>query len=304
MANAPAFAFLDEQHCEVAFGVGNCFQATDGNWYARSALVTAIAPANAPGLDLNPVSLVQSALHDLTGPVSTVEQWVLKQLVKLGALVSTDLEKAKGYTVQLIDGVGARIDHLAGQVNSVIGGIPHDITAALDELRHDVAADVDAVVKQASRGQGDIDAGLESIVHDSERYTNSVVAEMKRDVIDPLEKDLRRAIHDAESAADHAWHVWYKDIWAPAEHELAEARHDAAEAITFIDHSALDAIHLIDECWDWLERLAHNPLKSLEALPGELRTALPKAWTEAAVEPDTAVIDKVVSWLEEELPNV
>ncbi len=123
-------------------------------------------------------------------------------------------------------------------------------------------------------------------------------------MIDPLEKDLRRAIHVAESAADHAWHVWYSDIWAPAEHELAEARHDAAKAITFIDHSALDAIHLIDECWDWLEAFAAHPFTELESLPGQIRTALPGAWTEAAAEPATATIDKIVDWLNEELPNV
>ncbi len=304
MANAPAFAFLDEQHCEVAYGVGNCFKATDGNWYARSALVTAIAPANAPGLDLNPVSLVQSALHDLTGPVSTVEQWVLKQLVKLGALISTDLEKAKGYTVQLIDGVGARIDHLAGQVNSVIGSIGGDMDRALAGLRHDVAADVDAAVGPVSSA---LDTARHDIAHWSDvaaHYTDDALTAFNRDVFLPAIHDLNATIDDLQKASAWVWQVFVPQAIAPVGHDASEAQHAASKAIYWIDHSGMDAVHLIDECWDWLEAFAAHPFTELESLPGRIRTALPGAWTEAAAEPATATIDKIVDWLNEELPNV
>ena len=300
----PLLAFPDQQSCEVAFGAGNCTETVNGDWYATAALATSTPSTLSPTTDWDPISWGKSAISDVTGFFGATEKWVIKQIAKAAGLVENDIAKVWSWLYARFGGVENTISHLAGEINSVIGGIPHDIASTLSELRHDIAADVDADVKAATRGLGDVKSGLESILSDAERYADRGVADFKKDVIDPLERDLRRAIHDAESAADHAWHVWYSDIWAPAEHELAEARHDAAKAISFIDHSALDAIHLIDECWDWLERLAHNPLKSLEALPGELRTALPKAWTETAAEPDTAVIDKVVSWLEEELPNV
>jgi hypothetical protein len=278
----PAFAFLDEQHCEVAYGAGNCFQATDGNWYAKSALVVAIAPTNAPGLDLNPISLVQSALNDLTGPISTVEKWILKQLVKLGSLIGNDITKVYSYLGSRLGGVENTISQLAGQVN-----------ALADRAGKDLSGDVGKLSKDA-----------EGWVADAEHYADSAVKAFERDVLDPALRDLRTAISDAEKVSKAALSTFERDVVKPIEHDASEALHDAKKAVSFIDHSALDAIHLIDECWDWLEHLALHPVKEIEAIPAGLKAALPSAWTEAAAAPATSEIDKVIDWLTKELPRV
>jgi hypothetical protein len=255
----PAFAFIDEQHCEIAYGVGNCFQATDGNWYAKSALVVAIAPTNAPGLDLNPISLVQSALNDLTGPISTVEKWILKQLVKLGSLIGNDITKVYSYLGSRLGGVENTISQLAGQVN-----------ALADRAGKDLSGDVGKLSKDA-----------EGWVADAEHYADSAVKAFERDVLDPALRDLRTAISDAEKVSKAALSTFERDVVKPIEHDASEALHDAKKAVSFIDHSALDAVHLIDECWDWLLWVAKNPAKAIEELPSKMLGSLTSAQLES-----------------------
>jgi hypothetical protein len=299
----PLVSFPDQQSCEVAFGAGNCIQGLYGDWFSAEAYQASGLSSLTQGTDWDPISWAQSALSDLTGVFGPVERWVIKQIAKAASLIENDIDKVWTWLYARFGGIENTISHLAGEINSVVGSLGGDISKVLDSARHDIAAAVDAGVHKAESELSTVESEAVHLGHDAEHYTDTAIAAFEKDVLRPVENELRRLIHDAESEADHAWHVWYKDIWAPALHDLREAEHNAAKAVYFIDHSALDAIHLIDECWDWLLAFARNPIKELESMPGQVARALPGVWTLAANEPATSEIDKVIDWLNKELPN-
>jgi hypothetical protein len=303
MAETTGPGFPDEATCELAYGKGNCVKGKDGGWYLNALDAANNLSPPAPGIDWDPISWGKSALSDITGVFGATERWVMKQIVKAASLIENDIAKVYGYIASRFGGVENTISHLAGEINSTIRGIPHDITSTLADLRHDIAADVDAAVSGIKRGAGDVEGGVKALEHDAEHYADTAIADFKRDVLDPLERDLRRAIHDATSEAEHAWHVWYKDIWAPALHDLREAEHDAHKAVYFIDHSALDAIHLIDETWDFLSWVAKNPLKALEAFPAKMLSELTAAKLESQGTTITSGWAGLTKELDKKFPN-
>lgn len=299
----PNEVFHNQEACELVYGAGQCIEATDQYWYPKSLLKVAIAPSSAPTLDFNPIDLVKSAFHDLSGPVTAVEKWVLKQLSKVATLIENDISKLHGYLSARLGGVENTISHLAGEVSSTVGSLGGDARKVLDSLRHDIAAAVDSGVHKAEAELSTVEKEAKTLGHDAEHYADAALKTFERDVIRPLERDLRTAIHDAESAAEDAWHVWYKDIWAPADKIIHDAEHDAHKAIYFIDHSALDAIHLIDECWDWLLWMAKNSAEALEELPAKMLARLTLTGLEAHGATVTSGWDSLVTELDKKFPN-
>ena len=303
MADTVGVGFPDEQTCEIAWGKGHCVKGKDDAWYLNALYAAKEASPKAPGIDWNPLSWGKSALSDVFGSTGNIEKWVIKQIVKAASLIENDVHKVYSYIASRFGGVENTISHLAGQINSVIGGIPHDIASTFAELRHDVASDVDAAVKEASKGMGSVEGGLKSIVHDAEHYADNAVSAFERDVLRPLEHDLRRAIADVDSEAKNSWHIWFKDIWGPADKMIHEAEHDAKKAISFIDHSALDAIHIVDECWDWLEWMAKNPAKALEELPPKALAELTKGKLSSEADTITSGWAGLTKELDKKFPN-
>jgi len=295
--------FIDQESCEIVFGAANCYLAPNGYWYPNSILKTLVPKTQASTIDWDPLSWGKSALSDASGIFAPVYKWVLKQVVAAVSLVENDISKAYHYVNSRLGGVENTISHLAGQINSVIGGLPHDLTSTLDGVRHDVASWIDTAVKPI---EADVDTTIKDakgIGHDAEHYADTAIAAFEKDVLRPVENELRHLIHDAESEADHAWHVWYKDIWAPALHDLREAEHNAAKAVYFIDHSALDAIHLIDECWDWLLWFAKNPLRAFEQLPADALRQLTTGKLSGQADTVTAGFGGLVTELDKVYPD-
>jgi hypothetical protein len=252
MPNAPAFAFLDEEHCEVAFGKGNCFKATDGNWYAKSALLTEIAPSNAPTLDLNPVSLVKSALGDLSGPISTVEKWVLKQLVKLTSLVSTDLEKAKGYAESLLSPLSNALGWLITEVHGWINEAIAPLKSTWDTVSNNVVG----------------------WLHDAAHYADDAINRFHRTVVDPLATLIQTDQHNLRSGADTTWQDFLNGPYAALHNVGHDAQRVAHDAEYWVDHAGHDMKVLLDGCWEWLEWLGKNSIHDVESLPAKMLSML------------------------------
>jgi hypothetical protein len=84
---------------------------------------------------------------------------------------------------------------------------------------------------------------------------------------------------------------------------IHEAEHDAKKAISFIDHSALDAIHIVDECWDWLEWMAKNPAKALEELPPKALAELTKGKLSSEADTITSGWAGLTKELDKKFPN-
>jgi hypothetical protein len=296
-------AYESEIACELYNGAGNCWQAADGRWYPVGALGTFLAPVNQPSTNWNPISWAESALSDLTEPVSVPIRWIIKQIVKLGSLISNDIEKVYGYLASRFGGVENTISHLAGQINSVVGTVGGDIDRALTSLRHDVAADVDAAVKPIARGLGDAEAGVGSILRDAEHYADTAVADFHRDVLTPAVNDINTALDDAQKVSAWVWQTFVPQAIAPVVHDASEAHVAASKAIYWIDHGGMDAVHLVEKCWDFLEWVAVNPIRALEELPAKL---LPSLTTSVLEGKGTTVLggfDGLVSELDKVYPD-
>jgi hypothetical protein len=293
--------FYTEVACELVHGKGNCLEATDGRWYPKGLLKPIIAPANGPTVDLNPVALAESALSDLTSPVDVVVKWVLKQLTKLGSLIENDISKVYGYIGSRLGGVENTISHLAGEVNSLLGSLGSDVGKALATLRHDIAADVDTAVAGVRSELSTVEREAKTLGHDAEHYADTALRTFERDVLDPALRDLRVGLTDARRAAEAALSAFERDVVRPIEHDAAEGLAEAKKAIYFIDHSGLDAVHLVDKCYDWLRAFADHPIKSLEAVPADVLKQMSTSWSEKQVTAEAKGFSSFAAELEKEL---
>jgi prophage DNA circulation protein len=254
-------------------------------------------------MDWDPISWLKSALGDVTGPLGKIEKWTLKQIAKAAALVENDVHKLSDYVDAHVGGIENTISHLAGQINNLAAGVGGDVAGAFDATRHEIASLIDDALHPIKSEDDALKRDVPGWAKDAEHYADDALKAFERDVLDPALKEIRTAIHAAESDAEHAWHVWYKDIWAPALHDLREAEHAAHQAIYFIDHSALDAIHIVDECWDWLEWMAKNPAKALEELPAKAFAELGSGKLSAAATEVTSGWSDLVTELEKKFSN-
>ena len=281
MAEATGLGFPDKQHCELAYGVGKCVQGEYGAWYLN-ALVPAKEPTPAaPGIDWDPLSWGKSALSDIFGGAGSIEKWVIKQIVKAASLIENDIAKVYGYVASRFGGIENTISHLAGQVNTLAGKAGRSLEGDVGKLGKDA----------------------EGWVKDAENYADSALRVFERDVLDPALRKLHAAVSDAEKASKAALSAFERDVVKPIEHDAAEALHDAKKAVSFIDHSALDAIHIVDECWEWLEWMAKNPAKALEELPAKMLGQLTAAELEQKGATVTSGWSGLLADLERKFPD-
>ncbi len=281
MAPATGLGFPDKRQCELAYGVGKCVQGEGGAWYLN-ALTPAKKPAPAaPGIDWDPLSWGKSALSDIFGGAGSIEKWVIKQIVKASSLIENDIAKVYGYIASRFGGIENTISHLAGQVNTLANRAGKDLTGDVGKLTKDA----------------------EGWVKDAENYADSALRVFERDVLDPALRELHTAVHDAEKVSTAALAAFERDVVKPIEHDAAEALHDAKKAVSFIDHSALDTIHIVDECWDWLEWMAKNPAKAIEELPSKLLPSLTTTSLEAKGATVQGGFDGLVTELDKVYPD-
>ena len=272
--------FPDQETCERAYGPGKCVQGEYGSWYLRALTVAKEPAPAAPGIDWDPLSWGKSALSDIFGGAGSIEKWVIKQIVKAASLVENDIAKVYGYIASRFGGIENTISHLAGQVN-----------ALADRAGKDLSGDVGKLSKDA-----------EGWVKDAEHYADDAIKVFTRDVLDPALREIHTAVHDAEKAGKAELSAFERDVVKPIEHDAAEALHDAKKAVSFIDRSGLDAIHIVDECWDWLEWMAKNPAKALEELPAKMLGQLSAAELEEKGTTVTSGWSGLVSELDKKFP--
>jgi hypothetical protein len=204
----------------------------------------------------NPVSWAKDALHDAEDVEEVVIKWVIKEGIKLGDLVAHYAED------------------LGHDISTGVGWISEDLVdlgVKVAILGDEVAG---AAVSAAEGVAGDIRQWVEELVHDAESAWNRIYA----DVIEPEIKGLDIGLGWVRAAADNAWQIFLRDEWRPALRDAEEVGTMALKAESWIVHAGEDAVKLVEEASDWLLLFAANPLKAVEALPGEVEQAMTLGW--------------------------
>jgi len=296
-------AYESEIACELYNGAGNCWQAADGRWYPVGALGTFLAPVNQPSTNWNPISWAESALSDLTEPVSVPIRWIIKQIVKLGSLIETDIDAVYGYLASRFGGVENTISHLAGQINDLLASVGGALDGFWKAAKSDVEGWIGDAIHDAVAIGGDIWTVVRPWFHDAEHYADTAVSDFHRDVLTPAVNDINTALDDAQKVSAWVWQTFVPQAIASVVHDASEAHVAASKAIYWIDHGGMDAVHLVEKCWDFLEWVAVNPIRALEELPAKL---LPSLTTSVLEEKGTTVLggfDGLVSELDKVYPD-
>jgi hypothetical protein len=255
------------------------------------------------GIDWNPLHLLKSLLKDATAPLSSIQKWVIKQLVRAAGLIENDIHKLAHAINSHLGGVENTLSFLAGQINNLAAAAGKDVGVSISWLTHEVDTLVGDAVGAAQKSLGALAKDAEGWLHDAESYADSAVSTFDRDVLGPALSGIHRAIHDIEAAPDKVWHDWLKDVWGPTDKVIHTAEVDAHSALHWVEHEGHDIAVLLDKCWDWLVWLGEVPLDVAENLPEQFAKRLPSVLTEAAAKPDKALWDKVIDELERELPH-
>jgi len=245
-------------------------------------LVRATAAAEpSGGIDWNPVSWAKSAWDDITGTVNPIYKWVIKQVAKAIGLVENDIGKVRGYLLGVIHAVGSGVGDLAHDLEKVeqtIGGdIRGDIASALSGAKGLVKDALGPLESTVSQLHKDVENWIGNAEHAADKALNWFYDHTIRPALHDIEHEFDVVHHDIDTAVRDVERYWID----PLKHDVEEALHDAKKAVYFIDHSALDAIHLIDQCWDWLEWLAHNPAGAIESLPKDFLASLTRTGLES-----------------------
>jgi hypothetical protein len=303
-ATPPLVSFPDQQSCEVAFGAGNCIQGLYGDWFSTEAYQASGLSTLTQGTDWDPISWGKSALSDVTGVFGATERWVMKQIVTAASLIENDITKVWTWLYARFGGVENTISHLAGEINNLILKAPSYVVKGEAWLWNEVNPWIETAVS-------DVPGLVSTYLNDYNKWTNildpyiqSALSVFARDVITPLRDEVKKLDPSLYNSVSSDWNQFKTHDLPKLKHDIADAQAVVHNAVYWIDHSGYDIKVLLDDCWEWLEELGKISYQAAKVSPGGLKTALPRAWTTAAAEPDTAAIDKVISWLEEELPNV
>jgi hypothetical protein len=241
------------------------------------------AESSSTPIDWNPVSWAKSAWSDITGVIwNPIKTWVIKVVVKAAGLIENDIDKVRtGLHAATVD-LKRELGTLSGEVDKVAGVVGGDVAGGLDALYKEAASLVDAALGPVEAEVDRLAKDGENLAEDALHATDEAINYFWDHVVQPALTELRSLVDDAARAADKAWDDFDRDVLPALRHDVADALNAAHAATSFIDHSALDAIHLIDECWDWLEVLARNPMHEIEALPEEIAGKLSVAWATSA----------------------
>jgi len=261
------------------------------------------APSSAGGIDWNPISWATAAWNDAGSIVAPLKKWVIKQIVSAIGFVENDISKAKSFLSSAIQGVGSGFEEVYNQITLLWKDVGSGVDAAIHTVLKEMASLVKDAVNPVIHEIDALSRAAEKLFEAAEHAGEAAINWFYDHTIRPALHDLEAAIHDVEAGADKALHEFDLHVVKPLEHDASEALHDAKKAIYFIDHSALDAIHLIDETWDWLEAFSHHPFKSLEALPGEELAKLTSSGLAGSAQTITSGWTGLIAELDKKFPD-
>jgi hypothetical protein len=224
--------------------------------------------------DWDPLHWASEAEKDLKGIVKAVWKWVVKECIALGNLVWNDVFNVYKTLTTVTGVIESEVSYLFGQIGSEVG-------VGVKFIKKLIA---DAV-KAAEAGLRDLVSAVDSFAHavyrDADNWYHDAVGFVIADerwwwdhVIDPAIRDVEGAGKDIYKLFDEWWQTIDRDVIRPIEHDASEALSDAKKVLYWIDHGALDAVHLVEACFDFLTYVSDHPLSSLEQtaykLPGEI----------------------------------
>ncbi len=206
----------------------------------------------------NPVDWYHAAdklWHDVTGGASgivgTIEKWVLHAIHWAIQGVENDIALVRG----AIAGVASAIDD---GLQAVWHGLDRAYQDALA-----VGKEVETFAVHEA----------EAVGRDAEHYADDVGSFVVHDVLDPAVHEVEHLVDAVEYDAVRGLDWLYHDVVLPIAHDAREAYDKAVAIASWVDHEALDAVHLVSKCWDFLTWVADHPMHALEMLPKLLEDA-------------------------------
>jgi hypothetical protein len=184
----------------------------------------------------------------------------VKECVRLGNLIAA---LANDVYRDVSDGIN--------NVWTEIGTIDTDIYNAGKALAGDLGRLAESIESDTGSFVRSLENGWDSAVKWSEKH-----------VLDPAARELRRLIHDGEKAWEDIWQTFLRDEWRPALHDLRDVEQTLASLGTALDHGIIDAFHLVEKAWDWLEAFAAHPISELEGLPDDVLAQMTSKWITGA----------------------
>jgi hypothetical protein len=244
------------------------------------------------GFNWNPISWLKDATdeadkigHDL----AKIWSWVEREVIKLGDDISGGINDVYNYTDTQLTLLGGAVDALYRDVSKDAGKVGGDITKFIKDGERDIRGWVDDAVHDIEKVGGSLWHDIQAGIRDAERWSDSGLSWFYHHIVLPGEHDLHREIdevgHELTKVGDELWH----DVILKAAHDAEEAYHDAQKALYWIDHAGYDAVRLVEESWDWLERFARNPLESLEGLPKAVVEQMDTSWAKTAAAETTSI---------------
>ncbi len=219
------------------------------------------------GFDWDPLHWAKEALHDaadipkeIEAAVKAIVRWVVKECVRLGNLIGRTAEELLAGITQVTDFLSSEIGGLETWAGNVYGDIARNIDGTVARIESDTGSFVRS-----------LESGWDSAVKWSEEH-----------VLDPAARELRRLIHDGEKAWEDIWQTFLRDEWRPALHDLRDVEQTLASLGTALDHGIIDAFHLVEKAWDWLEAFAAHPISELEGLPDDVLAQMTSKWITGA----------------------
>lgn len=224
--------------------------------------------------------LWDTAFGALTSGFDWLKEWVLRVVNLAIANVENDIAD-----------VGAAVGSIAASVDSLVGSVVSDLARGLDAVWNGIA-----------QGVSDAEHFAEQIGHDAEHYAETAAWAIAHDVADPLWHAAMSGLDALRHEAAHEVDVVVHDVVDPIGHLADDAARWANDAVSWIDHSGMDAVHLVERCWRFLEWVADHPAAALEALPALLERDFVAPVLEDVESSATTVWDELDKSLSELVP--
>jgi hypothetical protein len=255
------------------------------------------------GIDWNPLHLLKSLLKDATAPLSPIQKWVIKQLVRAGGLIENDIAKLARAVHSHLGGVENTLSFLAGQINNLAADAGKDVGVSISWLTSEVNTLVSDAVGSTVKGLGWLTNEIDNLETTVDPWISKALSTFARDVITPLSDEVKALDPSLYNGMANDWDHFKKYDLPTLRHDVHDAETGVGSALHWIDHEGHDIKVLLDGCWDWLVYLGKLSVEEAEHLPEQLKARLPSELTVASMKPDKALWDRMIAELREEIPS-
>jgi hypothetical protein len=226
------------------------------------------------GFNWDPLSWIEDAGRAVTGLTKPVQRWVIKEVKAAGDLLEKDIQDVAHVAHRDVADVFGDLEALERRVERIVVSAGGDVGEAISAVVHESEVLASSVISGLKRLIDTTWAHADNLYHDALKSAEGDVAWAEKHVIDPGLHDLHVAVTDAEKAAEKAADATYHDLIKPIEHDAAEALARVVNIGSWIDHSAYDAVKLVEGAAEFLEAVAAHPAAAAQKAIAEWEAGL------------------------------